>query len=250
MTRDSPLPEGLAHVSNQGLSSSEDFGDGDRDSGVHNVFDTKSDGAVGLDINETGNGASQMSQPELLSRIFQIKSNVLLFAQCIPGSVPWGVLFVFMNDFLAQEKGLSVEQATGMISLFGVGAAVGGVLGGILGQKIYNQRPRNISLFMGGLQVFAVPLMWRIIDADYTAGNLHVNIAICLLAGVLASMAGTNVRFLLTNVNSPATRGFVMSIFDVFNNIGKGLGPLIVSWLVSGWGAGASATIWRWPHGG
>ena len=34
-------------------------------------------------------------------------------------------------------------------------------------------------------------------------------------------MAGTNVRFLLTNVNSPATRGFVMSIFDVFNNIGK-----------------------------
>ena len=37
---------------------------------------------------------------------------------------------------------------------------------------------------MGGLQVFAVPLMWRIIDAEYTVGNLHVNIAICLLAGV------------------------------------------------------------------
>ena len=120
---------------------------------------------------------------------------------------------------------------------FGIGAAVGGVLGGILGQKIYNQRPRNISLFMGGLQVFAVPLMWRIIDAEYTTANLHTNIVICLLAGVLASMAGTNVRFLLTNVNSPATRGFVMSIFDVFNNIGKGLGPLIVSWLVQRMGS-------------
>ena len=116
------------------MSASEDFGDGDRDSGVHNVFDTKSDGAVGLDINETGNRASQMSQRELLSRIFQIKSNVLLFAQCIPGSVPWGVLFVFLNDFLAQEKGLSVEQATGMISLFGVGA-LSGVLGAFWGRR-------------------------------------------------------------------------------------------------------------------
>ena len=196
-----------------------------RDSGV---FDTTSG---------TSGPTSSMSQKELVLKIFKTKSNVLLFAQCIPGSVPWGVLFVFMNDFLAQEKGLTVEQATGMISLFGVGAAVGGVVGGILGQKIYNQRPRNISLFMGGLQIFAVPLMWRIIDADYTSENLHLNIVLCLLAGVLASMAGTNVRFLLTNVNSAATRGFVMSIFDVFNNIGKGLGPLIVSWLVQRMGS-------------
>ena len=241
----SPVSDGVTTVVGGGgvLHSADDRSD--RDSGVYNVFDTASsggDGSGGGDSNDphsTNNttAAAHMTQRELLCTIFQTKSNILLFAQCIPGSVPWGVLFVFMNDFLAQEKGLSVEQATGMISLFGIGAVVGGVLGGILGQKIYNQRPRNISLFMGGLQVFAVPLMWRIIDAEYTTANLHTNIVICLLAGVLASMAGTNVRFLLTNVNSPATRGFVMSIFDVFNNIGKGLGPLIVSWLVQRMGS-------------
>ncbi len=188
--------------------------------------------ADGTAAGAAGTAGVLTSQVALLSTIFRTKTNVLLFAQCIPGSVPWGVLFVFMNDYLAQEKGLTVEQSTGRISLFGMGAAVGGVLGGVWGQRIYNKRSRNISLFMGCVQAFSVPLMWRIIDAEYTSANLSVNLFIIMCAGLIASMAGTNVRFLLTNVNSPSTRGFVMSIFDVFNNIGKGLGPLIVSWLV------------------
>ena len=69
--------------------------------------------------------------------------------------------------------------------------------------------------------MFSVSLMWRIIDADYTSVNLTMNLSVILVAGCIASMAGTNVRFLLTNVNGSHTRGFVMSIFDVFNNIGK-----------------------------
>ena len=176
---------------------------------------------------------------DLLKVIFSTKTNILLFAQCIPGSVPWGVLFVFMNDFLAQDKGLTVEQATMMISLFGIGAAVGGAIGGVLGQYMYNVRSRNLSLFMGIVQLCSVPLMWRIIDAEYTSMNLAMNVVIILFAGCIASMAGTNVRFLLINVNEPDTRGFVMSIFDVFNNIGRGLGPLMVTWMVGAMGSRA-----------
>jgi predicted MFS family arabinose efflux permease len=144
-----------------------------------------------------------------------------------------------MNDFLAQDKGLTVEQATMMISLFGIGAAVGGAIGGVVGQHMYNIRSRNLSLFMGIVQLSSVPLMWRIIDAEYTSVNLAMNVVIILIAGCIASMAGTNVRFLLINVNAPDTRGFVMSIFDVFNNIGRGLGPLVVTWMVSAMGSRA-----------
>ena len=176
---------------------------------------------------------------ELLHTIFSTKTNLLLFAQCIPGSIPWGVLFVFMNDFLAQDKGLTVEQATMMISLFGIGAAVGGAVGGIFGQRMYNMKSQYLSLFMGVVQMFSVPLMWRIIDAEYTSVNLAMNLVVILAAGCIASMAGTNVRFLLINVNGADTRGFVMSIFDVFNNIGRGLGPLIVSWMVQSMGSRA-----------
>jgi hypothetical protein len=94
-----------------------------------------------------------------------------------------------------------VEQATMMISLFGIGAAVGGAMGGVFGQKMYNKKPQYLSLFMGVAQMFSVPLMWRIIDAEYTSVNLTINVLVILFAGCIASMAGTNVRFLLINVN-------------------------------------------------
>lgn len=172
-----------------------------------------------------------------LASIFWIRTNVLLFAQCIPGSVPWGVLFVYMNDFLAQEKGLTIEQATMIIGLFGVGSAIGGIVGGIVGQKIYNSRSRYLSVMMGGLQLLAVPLMWRIVGSSYSRSTMLPMTCLVLFTGVLASMAATNVRFMLTNVNIPSTRGLVMSIFDVFNNIGRGLGPIIVSWLINAMGS-------------
>ena len=137
-----------------------------------------------------------------------------------------------MNDFLAQEKGLSVEQGTMLIGLFGIGSAIGGIVGGIVGQRIYNYRSRYLSLMMGGLQVIAVPLMWQIVGSSYSSSVMFPMMLLILGTGILASMASTNVRFMLTNVNIPATRGLVMSIFDVFNNIGRGIGPVIVSMLI------------------
>ena len=32
--------------------------------------------------------------------------------QGMPGSLPWGVLLTFLNDFLAQKKGMSIASAT------------------------------------------------------------------------------------------------------------------------------------------
>ena len=34
--------------------------------------------------------------------IFRVRSNLLVFAQGIPGCLPWGVLNTYLNDFLAQ----------------------------------------------------------------------------------------------------------------------------------------------------
>ena len=39
-------------------------------------------------------------------------TNVLGFLQGIPGCVPWSIIGVFMNDYLAVDKGLGVEHAT------------------------------------------------------------------------------------------------------------------------------------------
>ena len=40
------------------------------------------------------------------------RSNLAVVLQGLPGSLPWGVLITFLNDFLSQQKGLTVPQAT------------------------------------------------------------------------------------------------------------------------------------------
>ena len=46
-----------------------------------------------------------------------------------------------------------MKQATLVVLIFGIGAAIGGLIGGILGQKAYNRNPRLLPLFIGACQV-------------------------------------------------------------------------------------------------
>ena len=47
--------------------------------------------------------------PGRLFGLYTIKTNVIYFLQGIPGCFPWAATITFMNDYLAQEKGLSVQ---------------------------------------------------------------------------------------------------------------------------------------------
>ena len=80
--------------------------------------------------------------------MMKIKTNILLILQAFPGTIPWGVLFAYLNDFLSQEKGLPVEQATLLVSLFGIGSAVGGIGGGLVGQYTYKRSKRLLPIVM------------------------------------------------------------------------------------------------------
>lgn len=44
----------------------------------------------------------------------------------------------YINDYLHLNKGLSVELATVVILLFGIGCGVGVIAGGAAGQLLYN----------------------------------------------------------------------------------------------------------------
>lgn len=44
-------------------------------------------------------------------------SNWCVVLQGLPGSLPWGVLLTFLNDYLAQDQKLTTEQATAVSSL-------------------------------------------------------------------------------------------------------------------------------------
>lgn len=62
----------------------------------------------------------------------------MLPVQGLFGCLPWGVMQTYINDYLHQQKGLSVELATTVILAFGVGCAVGVIAGGAAGQALYN----------------------------------------------------------------------------------------------------------------
>ena len=47
-----------------------------------------------------------------VGRAIRIPTNALVAAQGLPGSLPWGVLLTYLNDFLAEDQGLSVGVAT------------------------------------------------------------------------------------------------------------------------------------------
>ena len=50
-----------------------------------------------------------LSKLRLLASNF---STVFAVAQGLPGSLPWGVLLTFLNDFLSQHKGMTIAEAT------------------------------------------------------------------------------------------------------------------------------------------
>lgn len=56
---------------------------------------------------------------------------------------------MFLNDFLHQQRGLSVERATVVVALFGVGSFVGQVVGAVVGQQAYNRSSALQPLLMG-----------------------------------------------------------------------------------------------------
>lgn len=67
-----------------------------------------------------------------------VRVAVVLLLQGLFGCLPWGVVQTYINDYLHQQKGLSVELATTVITVFGVGCAFGVIAGGAAGQALYN----------------------------------------------------------------------------------------------------------------
>ena len=74
-------------------------------------------------------GAAAPRVAEKSAAVFRRPTNVLGFLQGIPGCVLWSIIGVFMNDYLAVDKGLGVEHATTIMMFFGFGGMFGTITG-------------------------------------------------------------------------------------------------------------------------
>lgn len=172
--------------------------------------------------------------------LFKIKTNILVFLQGIPGTVPWGVFFIFLNDFYAQDKGFSVQMATLIVMTVGLAAIIGAFIGGHVGNKLYNINPRFLPLLCGVSTLIGIIPMAMLLN--YTPQILVPEpsplwpLLFGFVTGFTITITAPNVRAILLNVNSPETRGSIFSLYNLADDLGKGFGPVIISGLIAVFG--------------
>lgn len=128
-------------------------------------------------------------------KLLQTPTVLLIFIQGFPGCLPWGMIIVFLNDFLSNDKGMSVEAATAVLTCFGIGGLFGQFFGGWFGQRLYNRDPRWQCVFMGTSTMLSVPPILYILNAEIVGDAGFYFMAI--LGGFLVNMNGPNVRVVL-----------------------------------------------------
>ncbi len=165
-------------------------------------------------------------------KLFKIKTNLLLLAQGIAGTIPWGAIPFFMIEFFRREINMSLEEATTVFLLFAIGAIVGNIIGGYVGEKLYKIKKGLVPLSSAIatiIGVFFTVLVFRKATI-YIPGSLSSLIYIGGLgffAAALDSYTGPNMKMMLLNVNEPKDRGRVFSIFNLTDSLGTGIGRYV-----------------------
>jgi predicted MFS family arabinose efflux permease len=117
---------------------------------------------------------------------------------------------------------------------FGAGNAVGVILGGYTGHFLYKRDSRLPPIAMGCCIILGCVPMWFIINMDY-GGGIHILKAsfIMFLTGVLLIVPVPIERAILSNVTLPEARGRANSFLSMVDNLGKALGPFLLSTMIS-----------------
>lgn len=172
-----------------------------------------------------------------LPALLRLRTNQLVFLQALPGTVPWGVFFVYLNDYYAYDKGFSVPQATLLVMAIGAAAIVGGFAGGLIGQALYNRSPRLLPLFAGACTLAGVPATALLISYPAARGGaIFGPLCIGALTGLLIAVAGPAINAMLIGVNPPEHRGAAFSLLNLGNDLGRGFGAWVVGGLAAALG--------------
>ncbi|MCB1175263.1 MAG: MFS transporter [Leptospiraceae bacterium] len=163
--------------------------------------------------------------------MFKTRTNILVFLQGITGTVPWALLFFYLVDYYETVKGFKVTEANLLVVGFGGTAILGGFVGGFIGKLLYQKARRWLPVF-GGLAVIsgAIPT-WLVLN--YEGSDISSPLYLALVGGILATLAVPNVRAILLNCNVPENRGSVFGLYNLTDDLGKGLGPLMIFILLS-----------------
>jgi len=195
-------------------------------------------------------------KPSDLGKLFKVPTNMLAFLQGIPGTIPWGILPFFLVDFYRQAKGFDAEVATTLMLIYGMGATMGEIMGGYIGAAVYKRNPILLPILCGLTIILGVLPWYWMINMQFRPepgwADSVLPSFIGFFGGVIATFASANIKALLMAVNPPENRGSAFAIFNLTDNIGKGLGPWVGGLLIRLMGYAATlqmAVTWWIPSG-
>merc|ERR1719420_1854970 len=173
-----------------------------------------------------------------LRSMLQNRTNLLVILQAFPGNIPWGVIIVYLHDFLIQDLGLNKSHALMAISTLAGSAFLGILIGGYVGQALYGANSRYLGLFGGVCNVLrAVPFYilfgWkRLVGPLDLAGGPTLFFLLLSVGGLVATLSSACSGAMLLNVNLPETRGSIVALYSVLDDVSKGFGTLFVAMII------------------
>jgi MFS family permease len=167
----------------------------------------------------------QLTMEGFIDAMHKNASNSILLWQGFVTSLPWGIVLVFLNDYLSQEKGFSVPEATFMVMLFGVGCAFGGITGGYIGQMFMKRNRSHLPLYMAATTFLGIFPFVGLLNSDFPNHNGYKARLYAIVGGTIASLPSVSVRPCIINVNPPETRGAALTATNLLVTLGRGIGP-------------------------
>ncbi|KAL8446635.1 hypothetical protein Emag_004695 [Eimeria magna] len=178
------------------------------------------------------------------------KTNILMLMQAFPGNVPWGVLVVYLHDFLRTDVGLTDNVAIAAIVAVATASFCGMIVGGIIGGHLYAQSGRKLLRFCAAtcllrclpcVLIFAFP---AVVGKSPEGPALLLLLVLLLTAAFGSTLPTANIGAVLLNVNTaeafpyaaaspPQVRGTICAIYTVLDDISKAMGTVVALWLLS-----------------
>ena len=184
-----------------------------------------------FDIKENSLESHRLTWKDV-KELFKTRTNIFVFLQGIPGCVPWGVFFVFLVDYYEQTYLMSKTQASGLLTFAAIGIMIGTVLGGVIGQKLYNRNHTYLPLFgMLAILIGIIPCLILLRSKDFSQSFWFIPFN--LLTGIIIALPISNIRTILINVNPPWRRSAAFAFYNLTDDLGKGLGPVMSAFLLN-----------------
>lgn len=164
--------------------------------------------------------------------LLRTRTNLYSLLGSLSASVPYAVLVVFLTDYLAQDRGLTVPQATLVVMAIGGGGVLGNILSGALLQRLVNRAPHRLPIFCGLVTLGLIPLAELFLTCPLRSDSFpHELLLLGLITGSVLTLPSANP--MLLSANPPARRGSIMSLSVLCGDLGRGLGAWLVGTLAA-----------------